>query len=139
MRRFIWQFLIVYSLSITAVYSRHTLGYLYTEELQRLSLHLNELSDLLADLPDSRLLPVDLIENALLQLNLIETLVSQAESIYNNHSLMLLNECEMSLSPVGFSLAHREQPLIILNIRRLIRTVRAALISLQNTIVIDMN
>ena len=138
MRKFIWQVLTINFLSMTIAYTDLAFGYLCTDELRVIVGNLRELRDLLNELPESVTLPTNLIENVFSQLDLVETLLDQAEVIYHSHSLMLLNECEVLVSTGEYSLAHREQPLMILNIRRYIVTIRTLLHSLVNASVIDL-
>ncbi len=132
MRKTAWYLLTIFIFSITFGHIKFAFGYLCTEELRIVCRQLNELRDSLDELSASETLPTNLIETIFIQLNEVEILVSQAQEIYNSHSLMLLNECEDVILPSQFSLMHREQPLIILNIRRFLESIRTEFHSLRN-------
>ena len=111
-------------LFMTVFFTDTAKAYLCVDELREISMKLNELLDAIENLPINTTLPQNLVETISQQLDLVENLIGQAEIIYNDHSLALMQELEITIAPNQFPLAHREQPLIILNIRRFIQRIR---------------
>lgn len=138
MRRRISPLLTIFILSIPILYTDPAWGYLFNEVLMEIKLHLEALINILDNLPAHITLSPRLIQTISFLLSQIEILLQQVGWVYDDHTLIVVNDYEGVIHPSQFPIDHREQPLIICHIRRLIATIRTELNSLPDIPMVDL-